>query len=194
MEQPFEKAGGGSAAPPMEDRSQAYIGTPNGIVLCADRGSGLHLRGRFYHAYSTEPVLFENPDQLVFEMERFFDSIHFPHPATSIRIFSEEKKRAKGAGVSESRHQAGAEQAGCRQNMKREKIMKDQELLSKHGDMGSFIIRVQQRQNSSMQGRLTWIEKNKTVYFRSVWELIRLIDSAVEMNSPQEEEMPTWED
>ncbi|MBQ2641586.1 MAG: hypothetical protein IJG15_06290 [Lachnospiraceae bacterium] len=73
--------------------------------------------------------------------------------------------------------------------------MKDQELLSKHGDMGSFIIRVQQRQNSSMQGRLTWIEKNKTVHFRSVWELIRLIDSAVEMDNPiPEGELPTWED
>lgn len=77
----------------------------------------------------------------------------------------------------------------------REKVMKDQELLSRHGDMGSFIIRVQQRQNSSMQGRLTWIEKNKTVYFRSVWELIRLIDSAVEMNSPSpEDELPSWDD
>ena len=32
----------------------------------------------------------------------------------------------------------------------REKVMKDQELLSRHGDMGSFIVRVQQRQNSSM--------------------------------------------
>ncbi len=73
--------------------------------------------------------------------------------------------------------------------------MKDQELLIRHGDMGSFIVRVQQRQNSSMQGRLTWIEKNKTVHFRSVWELIRLIDSAVEMDNPiPEGELPTWED
>ena len=160
---------------PVEYPSQVYIGTPNGIVLCADEGSGARLKGRFYHAYSTEPVFFENADQLVFEMERFFDSINFPHPATNIRSFAQEQK-------------------GQRHTEKREKIMKDQELLGKHGDMGSFIIRVQQRQNSSMQGRLTWIEKNKTVYFRSVWELIRLIDSAVEMNSPQEEEMPSWED
>ena len=73
--------------------------------------------------------------------------------------------------------------------------MKDQELLSKHGDLGSFIIRVQQRQNSSMQGRLTWVEKNKTVRFRSVWEMIRLIDRAVEMDNPvPEEELPSWED
>ena len=173
------------------DRSQIYIGTPNGIVLCADKGSEHTLKGRFYHAYSKDPVYFENEDQLIFEMEQFFDSIHFPHPATNIRLFSEQDKtlRRDSMAAREFR-QNGRNIIG-----NREKVMKDQELLSRHGDMGSFIVRVQQRQNSSMQGRLTWIEKNKTVYFRSVWELIRLIDSAVEMNSPSpEDELPSWDD
>lgn len=156
--------------------SQIYIGTPNGIVLCVNKKTGDQLEGCFYHSYSPEPVHFYNADGLIFEMEKFYDSINFPHPATHIRSFADSTR---------SSHRTE----------KREKIMKDQELLSKHGDMGSFIIRVQQRQNSSMQGRLTWIEKNKTVYFRSVWEMIRLIDSAVEMNSPSpEDELPSWED
>ena len=171
--------------------SQLYIGTPNGIVLCADKGSGHDLSGRFYHSYSTDPVLFENADQLIFEMEAFFDSIHFPYPATTIRSFTEKK----AAGKNEKDGKSRAHEQYNYSFEKREKVMKDQELLNRHGDMGSFIIRVQQRQNSSMQGRLTWIEKNKTVYFRSVWEMIRLIDSAVEMSSPtQEEELPSWED
>lgn len=73
--------------------------------------------------------------------------------------------------------------------------MDDQELLSKHGDLGSFIIRVQHRQNSSMQGRLTWVDKNKTVFFRSAWEMIRLIDSALEETcQEQEDDLPGWED
>ena len=73
--------------------------------------------------------------------------------------------------------------------------MDDQELLSKHGDLGSFIIRVQHRQNSSMQGRLTWVDKNKTVFFRSAWEMIRLIDSALEeIGQEQEDDLPGWED
>ena len=160
--------------------SQLYIGTPNGIVLCADEGSGHELKGRFYHAYSEDAVHFENADQLIFEMEKFFDSIHFPHPGTRIRSFAESSSAGKEDFVYYG---------------KRERIMKDQELLSKHGDLGSFIIRVKQRQNSSMQGRLTWVEKNKTVRFRSVWEMIRLIDSAVEMDNPvPEEELPSWED
>jgi hypothetical protein len=73
--------------------------------------------------------------------------------------------------------------------------MDDQELLSKHGDLGSFIIRVQHRQNSSMQGRLTWVDKNKTVFFRSAWEMIRLIDSALEeTGQEQEDDLPSWEE
>ena len=74
--------------------------------------------------------------------------------------------------------------------------MDDQELLGKHGDLGSFIVRVQHRQNSSMQGRVTWVEKNKTVFFRSAWEMIRLIDSALETDEDEKDEkkdLPSWD-
>ena len=68
------------------------------------------------------------------------------------------------------------------------KIMNDDALLSKHGDIGTFIVRVQHRQNSSWQGRITWMEEDKTIQFRSVWEMIKLIESAVDMVSEQERE------
>ena len=72
--------------------------------------------------------------------------------------------------------------------------MADETLLSRHGDLGSFIIRVQHRQNSSWQGRITWMEQDKTIYFRSIWEMIELIESAVDTVSVQEDETaePTW--
>ena len=59
------------------DDTQIYIGTPNGIVLCADSCSGHIFKGRFYHLYSKEPVVFNNQDQLIFGMEKFYDSILF---------------------------------------------------------------------------------------------------------------------
>lgn len=64
--------------------------------------------------------------------------------------------------------------------------MSDKDILSKHGDEGTFIVRVQQRQNSSWQGRITWVDKDKTVYFRSVWEMMKLIDSALASNEDGE--------
>ena len=74
--------------------------------------------------------------------------------------------------------------------------MKDEELLSRHGDLGTFIIRVQHRQNSSWQGRITWMEKNKTLYFRSIWEMIKLVASALDTVSGQEDGVPeqSWQD
>ncbi|MBQ2659031.1 MAG: hypothetical protein IJF87_10755 [Erysipelotrichaceae bacterium] len=65
--------------------------------------------------------------------------------------------------------------------------------MEQHGDLGTFIVRVQHRQNSSWQGRLTWVEENKTVYFRSVWELMKLANDALE-HSKQSENDPNWDE
>ena len=72
--------------------------------------------------------------------------------------------------------------------------MKDEELLNRHCALGTFIIRVQHRQNSSWQGRITWMDEDKTVYFRSMWEMLKLIDSAVGTAQGQEEQTdePSW--
>ncbi|MBE5889536.1 MAG: hypothetical protein E7282_01055 [Lachnospiraceae bacterium] len=58
-------------------------------------------------------------------------------------------------------------------------MKKDEEILEEHGELGTFIIRVQHRQHSSWQGRVTWLDENKTVYFRSELELMKLIDGAL---------------
>ena len=65
--------------------------------------------------------------------------------------------------------------------------MSDKEILTKHGDAGTFIVRVQQRQNSSWQGRITWVDEDKTVYFRSVFEMMKLIDDALKQGENPEE-------
>ena len=69
----------------------------------------------------------------------------------------------------------------------RKRIMSDNSLLSRHGDIGTFIVRVQHRQNSSWQGRITWMEQDRTIQFRSVWEMIKLIESAVNTVSEEED-------
>ena len=68
------------------------------------------------------------------------------------------------------------------------RVMSDKEILSKHGDEGTFIVRVQQRQNSSWQGRITWVDEDKTVFFRSVWEMMKLIDAALASKEEKEED------
>ena len=72
------------------------------------------------------------------------------------------------------------------------RVLEDEEMLDMHGDLGTFIIRVQHRQNSSWQGRITWVEEDKTLYFRSVWEMMKLIEEALKDHKEDETETPDW--
>ena len=78
----------------------------------------------------------------------------------------------------------------------RKRIMTDREMLEKHGDVGTFIVRVQQRQNSTWQGRITWTEKDKTISFRSIWEMIHLMESAMvtEEQLEKPDKLRDWEE
>ena len=161
----------------MASKTQWYIGAPNGVILCINGTQHQQFHGLLYHSYHTEPFPFENAQQMVHLMEQLYDYLNFPHPGNNERSFREEKK-------------------SVRRTTEREKIMSDDALLSKHGDIGTFIVRVQHRQNSSWQGRITWMEEDKTIYFRSIWEMIKLIESAVDTVSEQEEDAdeaePVW--
>lgn len=155
--------------------TQSYIGSPNGVVLCVDRISRHRMTGRLYHRYSKQVIPFVSGEQAVFLMEQLFDSLQFPYPSTLERSFSEELKSAPTS--------------------RQERLMNDEDLLSRHGDLGSFIVRLQHRQNSSWQGTLTWMERDKTVHFRSIWEMIKLVESALNENGSMENSSePSWSD
>ena len=159
----------------MNKKTQWYIGAPNGVVLCVNGSNEGELSGVFYHSYSPEPVPFHGIGQMTLRMEQLYNWLRFPYPGTNERSFGPVKKPSRTI------HE-------------RERIMSDETLLSKHGDIGTFIVRVQHRQNSSWQGRITWMEEDRTIQFRSVWEMIKLIESAVDtVSSPvSDEAQATW--
>jgi hypothetical protein len=154
-------------------KTQWYIGAPNGVILCVDALGRGGPAGRMFHSYRTDEIPFAGTDEMVFHMEELYDALNFPFPGTNERNFAPVHKT--GVHYTE-----------------RDRIMKDETLLSKHGDLGTFIVRVQHRQNSSWQGRITWMEKDKTISFRSVWEMVKLIESAVDTVCEDEEETPSW--
>lgn len=63
---------------------------------------------------------------------------------------------------------------------------------ARHGDCGTFVVRIQHRQNGSWQGKVTWAEEGKTLCYRSVWELMKLMESAVNSVSSQEDGEHGW--
>ena len=155
-------------------KTQWYIGAPNGVVVCADRVADGEISGRLYHSYRADAQSFSANAEMIYHMEALYDALNFPHPGTNERTFTTVSRT--GEHISE-----------------RQKIMKDESLLNKHGDLGTFIIRVQHRQNSSWQGRITWMEQDKTICFRSIWEMVKLIENAVDTVSSEEiEDTPSW--
>lgn len=155
--------------------SQSYIGTPCGLVVCVDRAGSRRLWGRYYHRYSREGKEFGSLEELVFGMERFFDKLNFPRVSQKRRAFP---------GTVPVPGRRDAEE--CKRDERR-MAMEEEELLRQHGDLGTFIVRVQHRQNSSWQGRITWADKNKTVNFRSIWEMVQLIGDALDTMGGQDE-------
>ena len=51
------------------------------------------------------------------------------------------------------------------------------------------IVQVKYTENETWQGKVTWAEKNKSQYFRSALEMLKLMDKALtEEDFPDEEE------
>lgn len=152
--------------------SQKYLGIPNAVVLCIDRFTHV-LQGRFYHHFSKDPIVFDNEMDMLLGMEELYDDMRFPFPGNNERHFIEKENVMKEELT---------------------RVLEDEEILDMHGDLGTFIIRVQHRQNSSWQGRITWVEQDKTLYFRSVWEMMKLIEEALgdHKESEEEKEALSW--
>lgn len=146
------------------------------MILCIDRIGENKLEGQIWHGYRTEPVMFRQWYQVVMELESFFDEIQFPFPSTNFRSFDGHTRT-------------------WQQRQEKTRMMKDDELLKKRGDLGTFILRVQHRQNSSWQGRITWMEEDKTVYFRSIWEMIKLVENALDsVGAEMEDVAVSWDE
>lgn len=138
--------------------SESYIGSPCAVVLCIQ--SGARISGELYHGYSRDGIPFVGIEDAFLIMEDFFDRLRYPFPGTESRSFTKKKHIHTEARMT--------------------RMLGDTELLKKHGDRGTFIIRVQHRQHSSWQGVVTWTEQQKTVPFRSALELLKLIDEALD--------------
>ena len=150
---------------------QSYLGIPDAIILCVEHRDP-YLSGYKYDSYHEQPDYFRSELEMLLQMEKLYDDLNFPFPGNNERHFIK-----KGT-------------VPMKENL--EKVINDEEMLKMHGDLGTFIVRVQHRQNSSWQGRITWVEEDKTVYFRSVWEMMKLIEEA--LGETEETQDPSWKD
>ena len=146
-----------------------YYEALNLVTICADSKKNEDYSGRLYHCCSEKPIRFENTLQMIKRMEELYDMLNNPQASTQARCFTEKKKkvRREAAEVTDKRKNWGQK-----------------------GMLGTFVVRVQYRQNATWQGQVTWAEGQETRAFRSALELLKLIDNAldVEDNTEQRED------
>jgi len=108
--------------------------------------------GNYRNLFFEEKETFKSLTQLLVKLDQCLDQENIPQPFQKVRTF------------------------GMTSDIR---FIDFAERHAEKGKMATFIIRVYFRQNVSWQGSITWIDENRTQKFRSVMELIFLLNSAL---------------
>ena len=121
-------------------------------IVCVDSYEHGVLAGHFYYSLLPGGESFQSLTEFLVKMDRALDSMNLPQSFTATRSFAQ-LPRPEALSFAEQPAQAGA--------------------------LATFAVRVIFRQNASWQGSVTWLEPDREESFRSVLELILLLDSAL---------------
>lgn len=128
--------------------------------VCVDSYHNGVLAGRLYNPVSNVPRPFHSTIQFLQQMEELLDQLHFPQSFQIVRTFGEPPHTPSGDG--------------------------GQIEPAPSGEHATFVLKVFFRQNASWQGSVIWEEANLEQNFRSVLELLLLIDDALKRSFPEE--------
>ena len=123
-------------------------------VICVDSYDNRIPAGVVLDPYRNEPKPFHGVVQLLKEMERKLDGMNLPQSSGKMRSFAVPP-------------------------LTEEPAVPPQEAEHGGGKLATFAVNVIFRQNASWQGTVTWVDCGREESFRSVLELIVLLDSAL---------------
>lgn len=123
----------------------------NRVLVCVDSYCGGNPVGRFYNFFQ-EAEVFESLSQLLIKVEAMLDEQRTPQSYTTQRTF---------ASILEQSGEA------------------EMPVAARRGECATFELKILFRQHTSWQGTVVWKERRQEQSFRSVLELIHLMDSAL---------------
>ena len=121
-------------------------------LLCVDSYERGVLTGRYYHPALEGGREFNSLAQFLMGADALFDATCAPQSYTSARSFARLPEPEYGP---------------------------NSDMEVQEGKLATFRLKILFRQHTSWQGSVTWIDGNGEERFRSVLELIHLIDSAL---------------
>ena len=128
-----------------------WAGENRKMTICVDSYTDGVMKGRILNAYQ-EMECFESLVQFLIGVERVLEDQQIPQSYTSLRKFSDLIPVGEGNGNPSQ---------------------------IRKGSRATFELQVLFRQHSSWQGVIVWRERKKEEPFRSVLELVMLMDSAL---------------
>ena len=132
--------------------TQMVPGTHSHFQVCVDSYLSGVLQGRIYCPYQSADA-FDSLAQFLLKMERHLNAQAFPQAYTDVRRFSPVWQNPEHRTVP---------------------------LQPQKGMIATFQVQIHFRQHSSWQGTVLWKEHHTVQSFRSVLELILLMDSALQ--------------
>ena len=121
-------------------------------MICIDSYEKSVPVGRFYNQHYPEGIGFYGSIDLLKKMESMLNEMSFPQSFSAIRSFAGKTVVGLAGQANEISHK---------------------------GKVATFSVKVLFRQNTSWQGSITWLEGKREESFRSVLELLLLVDSAI---------------
>ena len=134
------------------------------------------MEGRIEHLLSGDVQQYRSIMEFIHLIRQKLEETGFPQPATKIRTWKEGRVKNMAGGLS------------------MEKRDNTEQQISLGGS--TFLVRIQFQQNTSWQGTIQWLDGKQTKSFRSLLELILLINDTMEKSGSSEEGlgMRYWED
>lgn len=120
-------------------------------MVCVDSYENSVLSGRFFNPFLEAPQEFASLAEFLIMMECTLDTMQLPQAYSASRTFGPTPIYEPGKPIQ----------------------------MINRGDQATFSLSIRFRQHNSWQGTVSWLESGKTQSFRSVLELIVLMDSAL---------------
>lgn len=150
----------------QENWEKGYYPTTDTYVVMRLECEGNSVKGEFRHLYVEESETFNSISEFIYKLELMLEQINVPQAATSCR---------KGWGKPEKSRCGDDGNAPARQWRFLEKPM----LIGGSKKGLFFLIHIRYRYNSSWQGEVRWLKENCTMMFRSVLELLMVLENTI---------------
>ena len=158
---------------PLRNRSMVPS-TASRVVIRVERSATYGMSGLIYNPYLDKIEPFSDVLDLTNKLDDMMDTISFPQPSTAYRSFKVKRKRPS--------------QPGDEMEQRTEQLEMELKDTLRKQDADVFVVHVQFRQNATWQGTIKWAGQDEEVRFRSTLEMLKIMDSALSANHPENEE------